>query len=568
MYEFKILKIKKMQEQFRSKNFRKFENKFINSMSKHQSEYLNEMLDYDKLTICMPTGTGKSRIIQGDIIDNIKNETTDSFVIATHRLMLNTQHISELFEQLSIVLGSIGFIFVGSTDVDVDEFMKSTKINSKMNELNLNYKDLFLNSTNSFDIEKQIKKHKDADRDVIIVSTYHSLNSLKNIDIHTIYCDEAHLLATEKEKADFKSNFNTLNFKRSYFFTATPKDLKDSNNIDIDSFLMDNEDIFGKRIGLSFNEAIKCGYIVSPIIHIAQPENYDHTKDFETTDNYVKFIVDIYKSHKKWLNSVSFNSNMISPKLLIKNPSVDHIWKIHKRLIEHKDLQEVNIFAGASRNDLSTDKHMKNNEGIRNRNDFLKAMQDMDSKEEAIILHYDILSEGINVPGITGVVFLSDKLPTLPKLLQNTGRATRLHLYDRERLSNKSISVNDSSTWVKPHCAVILPILNAESNQTVKNISSNIKKLRDEFNFDPSFYVSLGEDISKSDKDDDDLETLNKKDKKEKPVLLEKIIHEIEKLDKEEKQDDYNHKLKLIGKIEDLDEKKKQYMELMEKIRN
>jgi len=552
-----------MQELYRTKEFRKFENKFKNEMSVHQSNYLNKMLDYDKLTICMPTGTGKSRIIQGDIIDNIKEKTTDIFTIATHRLMLNTQHLSDLFNKLSIVLGAIGFIFVGSEEIDVNEFIKESGINKKMNELDLNFKDLISCTTISSEIEKEIERHKKEDRDVIIISTYHSLDRLKNINIQTIYCDEAHLLASEKEKSDFKNNFNQLNYERSYFFTATPKDANDET----DSFLMNNKKIFGERIGLTFNEAIKNGYIVSPIIHIAQPKNYDPTKNFETTDNYVKFIVEVFKAHEKWLNSVSFNPKMIAPKLLIKNPSVDLIWAIHKRLIEHPDLQGVNIFAGASRNDLSTDKHMKNNDGIKDRNDFLKEMQDMDSNEKAIILHYDILSEGINVPGITGVMFLSDKLPTLPKLLQNIGRATRLFFYDRERLLNKSINVDDLSKWIKPHCAVILPVLNAESNQTVNQISKSIKELRDNFGFDPTFYVSFGEDVSKSN-GNDELESLNKNDKKEKPVLLEKIIHEIEELEKKEKDNNYSYELNLIGEIEDEEEMKRKYMELMEKIRN
>jgi Kyanoviridae helicase len=510
-----------MENQFKSKKFKKFNNKFMNSMNKHQDEYLKDMLDDDRLTICMPTGTGKSRIIQGDLIDHIKDTREDVFTIATHRLMLNTQHISEIFEKLSIVLGSIGFIFVGSREFDVSEFMETTKMNKKMKELSLNYDDLILSTTSSDEIEQSVSKHQRAGRDVIIISTYHSLDRLKNLDINTIYCDEAHLLATEKEQSDFKNNFKQLTFDRSYFFTATPRDLKDLESKGGDSFLMDNEDIFGKRIGLTFKESIDSGYIVSPIIHVAQPKQ--DPKNLDNIDNYVKFIVDVYKAHKKWLNNVSSDPDMISPKLLIKNTSVDHIWKINERLIGHPDLKDVNIFAGASKNEITANKHMKNNTSVEDRNDFLKQMQDMDATDEAIILHYDILSEGINVPGITGVMFLSKTLPNLTKLLQNTGRSTRLFPEDRKRLLDNDISVDDLSDWIKPHCAVILPVLNNESKKSIDYMSTRIDELIENFGFDPTFYFSSGEDISKS-SSNDNLESLtNKNIKKEKPVLLEKM---------------------------------------------
>ena len=43
---------------------------------------------------------------------------------------------------------------------------------------------------------------------------------------------------------------------------------------------------------------------------------------------------------------------------------------------------------------------------VADRGDYLEALQNFDENEGAIVLHYDTMSEGINVAGFTGVEFL------------------------------------------------------------------------------------------------------------------------------------------------------------------
>ena len=59
-------------------------------------------------------------------------------------------------------------------------------------------------------------------------------------------------------------------------------------------------------------------------------------------------------------------------------------------------------------------------------------MTQLEDNEDAILFHYDILTEGIDLPAITGVLPLRD-LPLI-KLIQNVGRSVRLLKEDRENL--------------------------------------------------------------------------------------------------------------------------------------
>lgn len=382
------------------------------------------------------------------------------------------------------------------------------------------------------------------------MTTYHSLHTLKNQFINTLYNDEAHTLASEAESAQFRDNFEQIRFDRCYFFTATPKDCTDS---DSESFLMSNEDIFGRRTGLNFRECTEKAYIVKPIIHIAMPAEYDNDVDFKSVKNMAKFVMDTYEAHSQFIFKHSFDPSRIAPKILVKCPSVDDMWMIQKELIGK--LEGVRVCAGASRNPFSTFNHFIDEEGIVDRSEYLQKIQDFPEDVKAIVLHYDTMSEGINVAGFTGTEFLAGKLPTLPKTLQNTGRSTRLHKFDRDRVRSGEISTDDYSKWIKPYCAVIIPYWDSESQFTANELARQIKQLRDEFGYDPIYYVSVGSDIAKG-KGEDDLDALNKKNERNKRTeLIEEINNEIERLDQEEISFKESQRLNSLSKLELLKEK-------------
>jgi hypothetical protein len=499
----------------------------LDSLTEDQKSLYNDMLSNNLLQICIPTGAGKGYLMMVDLLNQIVSTRNKVFVISTHRLMLNTQHLNDIFEMLSPILGNIGYIFVGSSKYDVSKFQENTEFNKALLEKKLSYNEIVSSTTNSKEVNELVKNHIDNGRKVVILTTYNSLNTLKDLEIDTLYCDEAHTLASVEDAAKFKDNYNVISHKRCYFLTATPKDCVE----DTESFLMNNEEVFGERIGLDFRHCVENGYIVRPVIHIALPNNFDPTVDFKSIENMSKFVRDTFFAHKDFIKQNSVDSEKIAPKILVKCASVDDMWKIHKQLLG--TIQDVKICAGASRNDTSNFCHFIDSEGIVGRSEYLEKLQNLEDSEMAIVLHYDTMSEGINVAGFTGVEFLGGKLPTITKTLQNTGRATRLHKEDRNNFREGKIIVGDSN-WIKPYCSVIIPYYDRESEFTSRELARQIKSLRDNFGYDPIFYVSIGSDIGKG-KVDPEIDELNDGDeKKRKFAVIDEINHEIELLDFEE----------------------------------
>ena len=509
-------------------------NNLLKELKYNSYKFQNDALLFankrNKGTFSIPTGAGKSRIIYTRILEGFVDRTCSSFidVITSHRLMLNSQHLTSLLNNFKPLIGKIGYVFVGSDGFKLKVKDKTKReFNKLLRKQGLNYKDIISSTISDKEIVEIVKEHICNNRKVVIVTTYHSLDKLKNLNINTIYCDEAHMLATQKTFSEFQKNFNKIKFEKSYFFTATTKDSSDD---DTNAFLMNNKEIFGDRFELKFKVVVGSGLIVRPTIHLATPSNYDTTKKFGSVKNYYRFIKEVFIAHKKWIKKNSVNPSYISPKLLVKAASVDSMWLIFEKLKNDKELSDIRIFAGASRND-DGELHRTDKKDIESRYDYLKDIQDIKDIEEAIVLHYDIFSEGIDVPGLTGVMFLSDNLPTLPKILQNIGRATRLSDIDRKLLRNNEISTLDYSKWVKPSCAVILPVISVEGKYTVDRISEIIKNLRDRYGFDASYIVSEGDDLAKGKNDDEDGENLNKLDRKDGKDIITLINQEIERLD-------------------------------------
>ncbi len=529
---------------------RKYLSHKISTLNKDQKSLYEQMQIKNKLQICIPTGAGKGYLMMSDLLNQIIDTNNKIFAISSHRLMLNTQHLNDIFDLLSPLIGNIGYIFVGSSKYDVSKFQNNIELNTGLLKKKLSYNEIISSTTSSKDVDELVKSHLSKGRKVVILTTYHSLHTLKNVEIDTIFNDEAHTLASD-EISNFQENFEKIKYKRCFFLTATPKDCIEETN----SFLMNNENIFGERIGLTFKHCVDSGYITKPVIHIALPSNFSTDVEFKSVPNMVKFVIDTYLAHSEFIKQNSYQSELIAPKILIKCPSVDDMWKIQKELIGKLD--GVKICAGASRNETSNFNHFIDAEGISDRSQYLERLQKLNDSDKAIVLHYDTMSEGINVSGFTGVEFLGGKLPTIIKTLQNTGRSTRLHKMDRERILSGEISTNDYSKWIKPFCSVIIPYWDRESEFTTNELARQIKSLRDNFGYDPVYYVSIGSDIGKG-KNPEDMDFLNKKDEKnKKSALIEEINHHIELMDKEDIDLKEQIRLNSLSKLELLKEKLK-----------
>jgi len=262
------------------------------------------------------------------------------------------------------------------------------------------------------------------------------------------------------------------------------------------------------------------------MIHLVEAAKIQHTNP--SAKNYTDVIMKTFAVHEKVLFKDSAAPQHLGAKVLVKCPAVKDIWSIREELME-KYKGKVHIFAGSS---WSTEEETfyQNNEGM-SKTKFLERIQELKNNDTAIILHYDILTEGIDVPGITGVMFLSKILPSLSTLIQTIGRSTRLHPIDRPKIFTGKLTTSERDKWVKPFCYVMIPVLSHEMEASYKNMAETLRKLRYEYDFQPRIIMSEGEDISFGDLEEP-MKTLNENSEETSTISksIGKLLHYIEEI--------------------------------------
>ena len=556
----------------------------ISTFNEDQYNMFSILEKEDLYQFRVPTGVGKGYVSIVHILNRIMNSDDKNFLIASHRLSLNNQHLRDFLEfSIKVGLsGKISFLTIGSDSLDIDKTLKKMpkdlrykfhkdRMLLKKSGKDISKNSLFKQSLSYKECTKFIEKNNNNGRKCVIISTYNSLDKARDIDLDIAYFDEAHILASIENESEFRLNFEKIKPNKKFFFSATPKDLvseilKTANKDEkLNYFLMNNEDIFGKAYNLSYREAIEKSYITNVITHIAKPSNLKYTENFEGVYNKALFIKDTFKAHRKWLNKISNIPEEIAPKMLVKCDSVSSMWRICKELRKIMP-EEISICAGASKGSIEYDevpveereyaKHVIDDIEYKNRDEFLKTIQDFDNTKECVILHFDILSEGVNVSGITSVMFLTGvKPPSLAKTIQTIGRATRLHRKDRMDIRDGVLNSKNYHKWIKSHCAVIIPYWDAVTEMTKNFIAHRIRDLKNEYGFESRFVLSVGDDVAEG-YEMEEMEGLNRKDPRNNNYdLIKDIKNIIEKLDIDDKKLLEDKRIKKMSKLELLKEK-------------
>jgi len=399
--------------------------------------------------IILPTGTGKS-IIQGTIFESqIKSNRIESnlgfgiYVILTPRILLTNQlmdtvarHIiSHNIQILTIHSGEAINLAVGAED----EYEKFVFANMK-NE-----------STTSSDIViTRIKEAKHKKQPLLICCTYHSVGTLVcalrklNLKADQVLCDEAHYIVEErfqKSITDLKDHCD-----RIHFFTATQK-----ITIGDDGNGMNNESFYGKVIFRKTpKEMIEAGYMIRPRIH------YEEAK---CDASWSIMVQDVYEKHSELISN--------NAKMLVCCNGTKNIEEICTKEFKNwcKE-REITLY------DISSVFGPRINGEKIKRNDFLKKLKGVQGK--AIILHINILTEGIDVPDITGVMFIRN-MGTV-RFLQSLGRATRVLPEDFGKPTDNF--EQNSKLWTKPYAWVIISEKPEDSNDKKSNIKTIIRNMR------------------------------------------------------------------------------------------
>ena len=439
---------------------------------KHQLEVLKVLKESSLGKVILPTGTGKTYIQSLDLLNQIEKDCNFSVnVVIAPRIMLSLQLLTE-FQKTIINKGvDVRYLCVHSgTSPEENEDMAFMRL-----QKDIPYSKI-TSTTSTNDIKSEIRKAKKENKPLVIFTTYNSaeriIGGVGRVKIGTVYCDEAHYLVRE----DFHMFLKKVKTDRMFFFTATEKHT-DSD----EGFGMNNEQVYGEILYyMSPREAIDNGLMLRPRMQIVRTITNDYKFGEDLDKSFSNVVFQSFRQHE-------FAIGGQNGKLLVVVRNIADMVKF----IESKECSNlmrsgVKVFA------VSTNEEIGNwvNGVQKKRDEFLEELKQVgsDPSKRMIVLHYDILTEGIDTI-FTGV--LPFKGLGKLKFIQTYGRVARLDPEDRKRIMSGEISSDDLGSMYKPYGWVIIPEIlfeDIDDNQRIKNL---VMELRD-YNFNPvdGFVVS------------------------------------------------------------------------------
>ena len=457
---------------------------FINNNRAHQNQALKAINEHDRGQILLPTGTGKTRIqvamIVQDMLVKTQERTSGVYVIASHRLLLNKQLMNELLDLCLQCHLPVNALYVGSDRYDDKEVYAKY-----FHDIAGHFQGVY--TTSKSEIKKFTEETQKAGRHLIIVSTYHSFQKLSSLDsIDICAYDEAHNTTEE----NFQNNIKQVipKIKRNYFFTATRKVCS------IDGYGMENEEMYGRIITkVSPADMIGAGEIIRPRILTIFLDNDIPTGIVQTNNQHmlVKTIIEAFTKSRQAVKDNSFSPNDIGNKILISAEGSDEL-----NLVQNSPefqtwctTNNIHVFSFSSKYGFFIDFQQAN------RDQTYAAMRNITDKEDAIFLHIDILTEGIDLPSITGVLLMRNLNEI--KLFQTLGRALRLTKYDRQRLYAGQVT---KEQLIKQFAYLILPLhfetmdtSSMDMKRTIQKVISTYQIPIEEF-LPPEEYQSSSEE--------------------------------------------------------------------------
>jgi hypothetical protein len=260
--------------------------------------------------------------------------------------------------------------------------------------------------------------------------------------------------------------FDGIISDRIIFFTATMQTTSSDQGKG-----MNNKDRFGEVLLERIpREMIEEGYMVRPRMHIIK---FDQDLDKkELIDNAGKVVAESFSQHEYITRRTG--------KIFITCTGTPMM----ESIISSPEIRNLKRRRGGSVYAVASDPNIGNQiDGVKySRQEFLRRLKE-DGQEvgkEMIILHIDILTEGIDVPGITGILpFRSLKKS---KFIQTLGRASRMSPDDLDSFKEGEYSHNDLDKMLKPYAWVMIPDIEGEDSS--EDIRDLVKELRT-YSFDP-----------------------------------------------------------------------------------
>jgi superfamily II DNA or RNA helicase len=340
----------------------------------HQEEAVTALRNNTIGQVIVPTGGGKTLIAIMDAVKRFESKTPRTIVVVAPRILLAEQLSSEYLEHIS----NANVLHVHSGETRHFKTTKSDRIK------------LFV------DMCHTMSEH------VIIFTTYHSLHRVQEsgISVDTIYFDEAHNSCQNNFFGP--TDYFSKKADRCFYFTATRK-----TSVTTRKHGMNEVETYGQVIArVSAPELVENGFILPPKVKVIEMDKID----------------------KKSLTPHLEGNNVLA--------SIDQI-NLKKILVCVKTTRQLqNLFMTDFADQLTergysylyiTSKTGAIIDGKKvSREEFFNVLNTWgkDPDKKFVCLHRSILSEGINVSELEGVVFL--RCMDTIEMLQTVGRVIRV----------------------------------------------------------------------------------------------------------------------------------------------
>jgi superfamily II DNA or RNA helicase len=393
----------------------------------HQQRILDAMLTASVGRVTCPTGGGKTLPMILDCLRRLQQaDRPQTVVVVSPRILLAVQLYEEFWSELNGKVDA-AVMHVHSGEVDCYSTTKPAQIAVHAGVC------LAANS------------HQ------IIFTTYNSLRRVNEagIDVDVIYYDEAH----NSVRRDFFKEVAaaTLTAKNAYYFTATPKYRGGAIS-------MNNTAVYGSElISVPAPELIANGSIIPPTVQ-AHEIDFERNKSLLAAENDREVLIDI----------VSKLDDDAAQKILVAAPNTRVLWAL---------LSSTNVMAEFAERGYDvlhiTSKHGAYiNKKKVGREEFFNTLTawGQDPTRKFIMFHYSILSEGINVPGLTHCILLRN-LPVI-EMAQTIGRVIRLDRQDAADIASGKIPAGQLEFYRKRTGFVTVPVFTNYGQQTAKRLQS------------------------------------------------------------------------------------------------
>ncbi len=375
--------------------------------------------------VTCPTGGGKTLVMILDCLRRLQAaQTPQTVVVCAPRILLAVQLYEEFWSELNGKVDAT-VLHVHSGEVDCHH---TTKV-----------REIVIHDS----ICKAANSHQ------IIFTTYNSLRRINEagIDVDLIYFDEAH----NSVRRDFYKEVAaaSLTAKNAYYFTATPKYRGGQIS-------MNNTAVYGKElINVPAPELVSNGSIIPPTIksHVVDIERH---KSLLAAENDREVLIDIVEQ----LDEDS------AQKILVAAPNTRVLW----RLLSSTDVMAEFAARGYDVLHITSKHGAYINKQKVGRQEFFDTLDlwGKDPSRKFIMFHYSILSEGINVPGLTHCILLRN-LPVI-EMAQTIGRVIRLDKQDAADIQSGKIPAGQLEFYRKKTGFVTVPVFSNYGQQTEKRL--------------------------------------------------------------------------------------------------